>query len=194
MENVGTPRERDNDRNRVLRHLENEGGLQLERRLAPRALVRGRYEDEGGNVKLRLGRHIDYGTYLRLALTVGEDKILDVFVDMMYPYGMRSEEVVEKYGGLIRRTVVDHRSLCWTWYGFGYSLNDLRYCDVSEHVMTRSVGYGYHSLECPKKTRGSWHWCDGGPACGKIAWALNLCFGSTVPIVWTHLQVFSLYN
>ena len=174
MENVGTPRERDNDRNRVLRHLENEGGLQLERRLAPRALVRGRYEDEGGNVKLRLGRHIDYGTYLRLALTVGEDKILDVFVDMMYPYGMRSEEVVEKYGGLIRRTVVDHRSLCWTWYGFGYSFNDQTYCDLSEHVMPRSVGYGYHSSECPKKTRGSWHWCTEGPTCGKIAWALNL--------------------
>ena len=174
MENVGTPQERDNDRNRVLRHLENEGGLHLQRRLAPRALVRGRYEDEGGNMKLRLGRHVNYGTYLRLTLTVGEDNLLDVFLDMMYPYGMRNEEVVEKYGGLIRRTVVDHRSLCWTWYGFGYSCNDLTYCDVGEYVMPRSVGFGHHSPECPKTTRGSWHWCPEGPMCGKIAWALNL--------------------
>ena len=125
-------------------------------------------------MKLRLGRHVNYGTYLRLTLTVGEDNLLDVFLDMMYPYGMRNEEVVEKYGGLIRRTVVDHRSLCWTWYGFGYSCNDLTYCDVGEYVMPRSVGFGHHSPECPKTTRGSWHWCPEGPMCGKIAWALNL--------------------
>ena len=54
MENVGTPIESDNDRDRVVRHLEAEGGIQLQQRLAPRALVRGHYEDEGGNIKLHI--------------------------------------------------------------------------------------------------------------------------------------------
>ena len=175
MENVGTPMESDNDRDRVVRHLEAKGGVQLQQRLAPRAFVRGRYEDEEGNVKLRLGRLINSGTYLRLTLTIGENNVLDVFVDQLYPYGMqRNEEVVAKYGGLVRKTLVDKDSLCWTWMGFGYSTRERTYCDVSEHIMPRSVGYGYHSSECPKTTNGTWHWCPEGPTCGKIAWALNL--------------------
>ena len=52
MENVGTPMESDNDRDRVVRHLQDEGGVQLGQRLAPRSFIRGRYEDEEGNVKL----------------------------------------------------------------------------------------------------------------------------------------------
>ena len=175
MENVGTPIESDNDRDRVVRHLEAEGGIQLQQRLAPRALVRGRYEDEGGNIKLHIGRLHNSGTYLCIKLTIGGNKVLDVFIDQLYPYGMeRSQEVVTKYGGLVRKTLVDRKSLCWTWMGLGYSNNEHEYCDVSEHIMPRSVGYGYHSSECPKTTRGSWHWCDEDPSCGKIAWALNL--------------------
>ena len=175
MENVGTPIESDNDRDRVVRHLEAEGGVQLQQRLAPRALVRGRYEDESGNVKLHIGRLHSSGTYLCIKLTIGENKLLDVFVDQLYPYGMeKSQEAVAKYGGLVRKTLVDRKSLCWTWMGFGYSYNEHDYCDVSEHIMPRSVGYGYHSSECPKTTRGSWHWCAEDPSCGKIAWALNL--------------------
>ena len=175
MENVGTPLESDNDRDRVVRHLEAKGGVQLQQRLAPRAFVRGRYEDEGGNVKLRVGRLINSGTYLRLTLTIGGNDVLDVFVDQLYPYGMqKNEEVVVKYGGLVRKTLVDKDSLCWTWMGFGYSTKELTYCDVSEHIMPRSVGYGYHSSECPKTTKGTWHWCPEGPTCGKVAWALNL--------------------
>ena len=176
MANLGTPMESDNDRNRVVRHLEVEGGVQLQQRLAPRSLVRGRYEDEGGNVKLRVGRLFNSGTFLRLKLTIGESDVLDVFVDQLYPYGMqRNEEVVAKYGGsLVRKTLVDKDSLCWTWMGFGYSTKERTYCDVSEHIMPRSVGYGYHSSECPKTTSGTWHWCPEGPTCGKIAWALNL--------------------
>ena len=174
MENVGTPLESDNDRDRVVRHLEAKGGVQLQQRLAPRAFVRGRYEDEGGNVKLRVGRLINSGTYLRLTLTIGGNDVLDVFVDQLYPYGMqKNEEVVAKYGGLVRKTLVDKDSLCWTWMGFGYSIKELTYCDISEHIMPRSVGYGYHSPECPKTTSGSWHWCPERPTCGKIAWALG---------------------
>lgn len=175
MENVGTPIGSDNDRDRVVRHLEAEGGIQLQQRLAPRALVRGRYQDEGGNVKLHVGRLHSSGTYLCIKLTIGENKVLDVFMDQLYPYGMeRSQEAVAKYGGLVRKTLVDRKSLCWTWMGFGYSNNQHEYCDVSEHIMPRSVGFGYHSSECPKTTRGSWHWCAEDPSCGKIAWALNL--------------------
>ena len=172
---MGTPIESDDDRDRVVRHLEAEGGIQLQQRLAPRALVRGRYQDEGGNVKLHMGRLHSSGTYLRIKLTIGENQVLDVFIDQLYPYGMeRSQEAVAKYGGLVRRTLVNRQSLAWTWMGFGYSVTGHEYCDVSEHIMPRSVGYGYHSPECPKKTLGSWHWCSGGPTCGKIAWALNL--------------------
>ena len=175
MENVGTPMESDDDRDRVVRHLQAEGGVQLQQRLAPRAFVRGRYEDEGGNVKLHVGRHCNFGTYLRLTLTIGENSVLDVFVDQLYPFGMqKTQEVVAKYGGLVRRTLVHKDSLCWTWMGFGYCTKELTYCDVSEHIMPRSAGYGYHSSECPKTMRGSWHWCPQGPTCGKIAWALNL--------------------
>ena len=79
MENVGTPIGSDNDRDRVVRHLEAEGGIQLQQRLAPRVLVRGRYQDEGGNVKLHVGRLHSSGTYLCIKLTIGENKVLDVF-------------------------------------------------------------------------------------------------------------------
>ena len=73
-----------------------------------------------------------------MTLTIEENDVLYVFVDMLYPYGMqRNEEAVAKYGGLVRKTLVDKDSLCWTWMGFGYSMKELSYCNINEHIMPR---------------------------------------------------------
>ena len=170
---MGTPFEKDEDRDAVVRYLEAEGGLQLRVGQAPRALVRGSYE--GDNISLHLGRLHSSGTYLRIKLKIGDNELVDAFLDMLYPYGMeRSSEPVAKYGGLMRQTLKDTTSMCWTWMGFGYAVNTREYADVSEHIMPRSVGYGWHSEDCNKNTRAPWCWCSQGPTCGKKVWMLKL--------------------
>ena len=170
---MGTPQEKDKDKDAVVRYLEVEGGLQLRVGQAPRTLVRGRYE--GDNISLHLGRLHSSGTYLRIKVKIGDDELVDAFFDMLYPYGMeRSSEPVAKYGGLVRKTLINTTSMCWTWMGFGYAVNTREYADVSEHIMPRSVGYGWHSEDCNKNTRGRWCWCSEGPTCGKKAWMLTL--------------------
>ena len=173
MDFVGTPFESDEDKDAAIRYLEVEGGIQLQTGQAPRALVRGRYE--GGNVFLHLGRLHSSGTYLRVRLKIGGVEMVDAFFDMLYPYGMeRSSEPVAKYGGLVRQTLKDTKSMCWTWRGFGYTVDKREYVDVSEHIMPRSVGYGWHSEDCNKNTRARWCWCSQGPTCGKKVWVLKM--------------------
>ena len=66
-EEMGTPRECDDDADAALDYLNTEGGISIG--LSPRVLVRGRYEGEG--VVLHFRRRYEEGTYL----TVVENEV-----------------------------------------------------------------------------------------------------------------------
>ena len=176
MERVGTPYERDDDRDAVLTFLGKEGGLQLTENRSPRALVRGRYEAEDASIVMHMRRLQIEGTYVNFNLKVDNITIVDVVLDMLYPYQLGNPtEYVHKYQGLLRHTLTNKGTNCRTWRGFGYTLRHNDYVSVSEHVFPRSAGYGWHHPEvCIKNTEGRWNWCNGKAACGKIAWVLHL--------------------
>ena len=176
MERVGTPYERDDDRDAVLTFLGREGGLQLTENRSPRALVRGRYEAEDARIVMHMRRLKIEGTFVNFDLKVDSNTIVDVVLDMLYPYQLGNPtEYVGKYQGLLRHTLTNYGTGCRTWRGFGYTLNHNDYVSVSEHVFPRSAGYGWHHSEvCIKNTDGRWNWCNGKAACGKKAWVLHL--------------------
>ena len=175
MERVGTPYESDDDRDAVLEFLEKEGGIQLKDNRSPRALVRGRYEAEDGRIVMHMRRLPTEGTYVGMTLKVGANTIVDVALDMLYPYQLGNPtEYVQKYQGIRRHTLTDYATGCRTWRGFGYTTNENDYVSVSEHVFPRSAGYGEHAEVCIKNTDGRWNWCNGKSACGKKAWMFHL--------------------
>ena len=175
MERVGTPYEEDDDRDAVLEFLEKEGGIQLKDNRSPRALVRGRYEAEDGRIVMHIRRLKTEGTYLSFTLKIDNSTIVDVVLDMLYPYQLGNpKEYVQKYHGVIRHTLTNYGTGCRTWRGFGYTVNQNDYVSASEHVFPRSAGYGEHSEVCIKNTDGRWNWCNGNSTCGKKAWAFHL--------------------
>ena len=172
---MGTPYERDDDRDAVLKFLGEEGGLQVTENRSPRALVRGRYEDENARIVMHMRRLKTDGTFVNFDLKVGDNTIVDVVLDMLYPYQLGNPtECVKKYQGILRHTLTNFGTGCRTWRGFGYTINENDYVSVSEHVFPRSAGYGEHSEVCIKNTHGRWNWCNGKSACGKKAWVLHL--------------------
>ena len=169
---MGTPVEHDDEAEAVIDHLNAEGGIGIG--ISPRALVRGRYE--GGGVSLHFRRRYDEGTYLHVDLKVDQEDVCRAVLDMCYPYGL--SKPIEKplsYDNIWRKTLVDRKTNCRTWIGFGYSAGaDTDYVDCAEHLFPRSVGYGWHSAQCAKMVSGEWNWCTGGSACGKKAWKFQL--------------------
>ena len=177
-EEMGTPRECDDDADAALDYLNTEGGISIG--LSPRVLVRGRYEGEG--VVLHFRRRYEEGTYLHVELKHGEEHVCYAVLDMCYPYGMaKNVERAAAYDGVWRQTRKDMKTKCHSWMGFGYTAGpNADYVDCAEHVFPCSVGYGYHSAECAKNVSGEWNWCSGGSTCGRKVWMFELSVFETI--------------
>ena len=169
---MGTPVEHDDEAEAVIDHLNAEGGISIG--TSPRVLVRGRYE--GGGAVLHFRRRYEEGTYLHVDIKLGQEDLCHAVLDMCYPYSLsQSIEKPSSYEGLWRQTLQDPKSKCRTWMGIGYTTGvDTHYVDCAEHIFPSSVGYGWHSAQCAKKTSGEWNWCTGGFTCGKKAWMFQM--------------------